>query len=55
VLDTVEAMWNEGWAIKEITEAFGHKTDKGAGPWMSELRKAGRIGYRRQRQGQEQR
>lgn len=57
ILDVVEAMYEEGWPVREMAEAFGHETPNGVGPWLAELRRAGRVGYRNatnQREGESQ-
>ena len=45
-LSIVEGMWDDGWLSREIAETLGYATPTGAGPYLDELRKAGRIGYR---------
>lgn len=46
VLDVVQAMYEQGWPVSEMSAAFGHETKGGVGPWLSALRRAGRVGYR---------
>jgi AraC-like DNA-binding protein len=45
-LSLVEGMWTDGWPVREISETLGYATRTGANPYIDQLRKAGRIGFR---------
>jgi hypothetical protein len=48
LLSVVEGCWHDGWLQREIAVAIG-RVDHGTSvnPQLAELRKQGRIGYRR--------